>query len=110
MAVLHREFCRVRESMTAGETRDRPAVMHPLCGAREGLADQTGNTWPQDVVEALQLRGVVGLLREGLVPCRRHHPCVGNLWTDLERGLFPVDERHLGPPRGCDSDHPRERP
>src|SRR5262245_41675437 len=67
LVVLHRSCCRVREIGAVETTRDRPEVRLQLCGAREGLADATGHTRPQGLVEAFTMRGVAGVLRDGCV-------------------------------------------
>ncbi len=73
--------------------------MCQLFGKRQGLAYQTGHTLPESIVEAFDVIGFPRVLRDGFVPLRWNHACVGVLLIRMEDGLFLVDQRNLGPER-----------
>ena len=52
---------------------------------------------PQGVVEAFNVIGFAGLLRNGFVLLRRNHPRIGFILIRMERGLLTVSRRDIGP-------------
>src|SRR5882672_7329236 len=71
--------------------------MRQFLGEREGLAYQTGNALPERVIEALNVVGFPGVLRHGLVLLRWYHPFIDGILVCMERRLFTVDHRNIGP-------------
>jgi hypothetical protein len=61
----------------ANEVFDGADVMRQFLEERERLAHQTKNALPQRVIEAFDVIGFAGFLRDGSVPLRWNHPCVG---------------------------------
>jgi hypothetical protein len=74
-------------------------VRRQRCGARAGLASQTGNPRPEGRRDAFDGMGVPRLLRHGLGPLRRHHPGGGVIGRRVARGRFLVHPWQLRPPR-----------
>jgi hypothetical protein len=83
----------------ANEVLDGTDVMRQCLGEREGLAHQTGNALPQRVIEALNMIGFPGFLRNGAVLLRGYHPFIDFILVCMERRLFTVDHWHVGPER-----------
>ncbi len=73
-------------------------MVRQFLGERERLADQTGHTLPQGLVEAFHGIGFPRVLRDRLVLFRRHHPSISLIVIRVERRLFPVDQGELAPP------------
>ncbi len=64
---------------------------------RECFPDQTRNALPQRVIEALDVIGFPGFLRDGAVLLRRNHPSIDVILVCMERRLFTIDHRNIGP-------------
>jgi len=54
---------------------------------------------PQRVIEALDMIGFPCLLRDGAVLLRRNHAFIDLILVRMERRLFTVYHRHIGPER-----------
>ena len=79
-----------REIVVADEILDGTDVIGQFLGERQRFADQTGHALPQRVIEAFDVIGFPGLLRDGFVPLRRNHTCIGVILIRMERGLLTV--------------------
>ena len=60
----------------ANEIFDGADMIGEFFGEREGLSRQTGKALSQGVVEAFDVVGFAGLLRNGFVPLRRDNPLI----------------------------------
>ena len=81
----------------ANEILDGSDMVGQLFGRRQGFARQPGNTLPQGVVEAFNMIGFPGFLRNGSVPLRRNHTWVDFILICMEGSLFTVHQEDLGP-------------
>src|SRR5712691_9156190 len=71
--------------------------MRQFLGEREGLAHQTGHALPQCVLETLKMIGFPGFLRTSSVLLCWDHPFIDFILVCMERRLFMVDHRDIGP-------------
>ena len=81
----------------ADEEFDGTYVVRQFLGERQRVAHQTRNALSQGVVEALEVIGFPGFLRDGFVSSHRNHALIGVILIRMKRGLFPVYQRELGP-------------
>jgi len=75
------------------EIFDGPDMVGQLFRERECVPDQTRNALPQRVIEALDVIGFPGLLRDGAVLLRRNHPSIDVILVCMERRLFTISRR-----------------
>jgi hypothetical protein len=76
---------------------DGPEVLGQFLGERYRVTDQTRDALPQRAMEALEVMGFAGMLRDGLVPLCRNHSGIGVVLIRTECGLRTVHPRDLGP-------------
>ena len=81
----------------ADEILDRTDVMGQFLGERQCFTDQTREALPQRVIEALDMIGFPGVLRNSFVLLRRNHTGIGVVLIRVERGLLTVHQRDLRP-------------
>src|SRR5712691_11059694 len=68
-------------------------------GKGQGVAYETGDALPQCVIAPLAMIGFPGVLRDGLVLCRRHDPGVDETVHRRDRRLLTVPRRQMRPHR-----------
>jgi hypothetical protein len=68
-------------------------------GKREGFAHQAGKALSQGIVETFNGMGFPGFLGDGFVSNRWNDALRGVILIRMERGLFTVHSRELGPQR-----------
>jgi hypothetical protein len=81
----------------ADEILDRTDVMGQFLGERQRFSDQTRDALSQRVIEALDIIGFPGMLRDGFVSLRRNDTAIGVVLICMECGLLTVHRRDLGP-------------
>ena len=65
----------------------------------ESVTDEAGDALPHGVMEALNMIGCAGVLRDGLVLCRRNDPSVDRLWLRIACRPLTVHRRQIRPQR-----------
>jgi hypothetical protein len=75
--------------------------MRQVLGARQRFPHQTRDTLPQGVIDALDVSGFPGVLREGLMSLRWHDTAISVVLIRVAGGLRTLPPRDLGPPRSC---------
>ena len=71
--------------------------MRQLFGEYEGITDETGDALSSCVIEALDVIGFPGVLRDGFVLRCRNGPGVDGILVGREHCLVSVDRRKIGP-------------
>jgi hypothetical protein len=71
--------------------------MRQRLGERESLAHETGHALPQRVIEALNMIGFPGVLRDCPVLSCRYHLFIDGILIGMERRLLTVGQRNMGP-------------
>ena len=71
-------------------------VVGQFLGERQRFAGEMGQLLPQRVVEAFDVIGFPGLLRNHLVPLRRNHNFVDLILIRVKPGLLAIRYRDLG--------------
>jgi hypothetical protein len=74
-------------------------VVGQLFGKRQRVAYQTGDTRPSRVIEALDVIGFAGFLRDGTVLRCWDHALIDGILVGMKQCLFPVHQGDLGPER-----------
>ena len=74
----------------ADEVFDDPDMVGQLFGECQRVTHQTGDALLQGVVEAFNVIGFPGFLRDSLVLCSRNHPVVDFILIRVECCLLPV--------------------
>ena len=85
----------------ADEILDGTDMMSQLLGERQRFPDQTRDTLPQRVIEALDVLGSPGVLRDGFMLLRRNDTAISVVLIRVECGLRTVHPRDLGPQLSC---------
>ena len=83
----------------ADEEFDSPDVILDLLGEGQCIADEARKALPQSVVEALDVVGFAGFLRNSFVTLGWNDPGVGVILIRIEGGLFPVHRWDMRPQR-----------
>ena len=81
----------------ADEILDSTDMVGQLFGKRQGFAHQTRDALPQRVIEALDVIGFPGVLRDGFVLGWWHHALVGLIVIRMEYSLLVVLYGDIGP-------------
>lgn len=81
----------------ADEVLAGPAMVGQLLRECQRVTHHTGDALPQGVVEALNVVGFPGFLRDGVVLRRRTHPCVGFILIRIECRQLPVHGGQVSP-------------
>ena len=81
----------------AYEIFDGTNMVRQLFGKGEGVTNEPGDALPHRVIEALDMIGFAGLLRDGFVLCCWNDPCVDSLLIGIECRPLAVHRRKIGP-------------
>ena len=81
----------------ADEIFDNIDVVREFLGERQRVADEARDALAQGVIEALDMIGFPGVLRDGFMPFRRNHPGIGIVLIRMEYGPLTVRFRNLRP-------------
>src|SRR5262249_50460173 len=81
---------RDRQTAVTAEIPDGTNVVGQFLGERQRFAYETRQTLPQRVVEAFDVIGFPGVLRDSFVSLRRNHTCIGIVLICMKYGLLTV--------------------
>ena len=91
----------------ADEVFDGTDMVRQLFREGQRVTDEAGDALPQRVIEALDMIGFAGVLRDGFVLRRGNDPGVDRILIRIECRLLTVHRWKIGPQlfrtrRGCD--------
>lgn len=72
--MFYKECCRPGQVVMTEEVLESTAMVRQLWREGQRVTHEAGDALPHRVVHTLTVLGVPGVLREGLVVCRRHDP------------------------------------
>ena len=81
----------------AEEVFDGTDVVRQVFREGQRVTDEAGDALPHGVIEALDMIGFAGVLRDGFVLCRRNDPGVDCILIRIECRLLAVHRRQIGP-------------
>jgi hypothetical protein len=94
--VLHRECSSSCEIVVTNKILDGADVIRECFGEGEGLTHQAGHALSQRVIEALNVIGFPGVLRDGTVLPRWNDPFIDGILVRMKRRLCTVEQRNIG--------------
>jgi hypothetical protein len=81
----------------ADEVFDGTDVVRQLFREGQSVTDEAGDTLPHCVIEALDMIGFAGVLRDGFMLRRGNDPGVDSILIRIECRLLAVHRRKIGP-------------
>ena len=81
----------------ADEVFDSTDMVRQLLREGQSVTDEAGDALPHGVIEALDMMGFAGVLRDGFVLRCRNDPCIDGILIRIKRRLLPGDRRQIGP-------------
>ena len=81
----------------ADEVFNGTDMVRQLLREGQSVTDEAGDALPHGVIEALNMMGFAGVLRNGFVLRCRNDPCIDGILIRIKRRLLPGDRRQIGP-------------
>jgi hypothetical protein len=85
----------------ADEIFDGTNVVRQLFREGQSVTDEAGDALPHGVIEALDMIGFAGVLRDSFVLHRGHDSGVDSIWIRIACRLLAVHRRQIGPQLLC---------